>query len=248
MNALKKIFTASIFMIILGISLSACVGSVKFTLYFDSNGGTEVSPILTDGSSTVSMPENPTKEGFIFDGWYWDNNIFSQPFTANSLIDSPLSTDMTVYAKWEIIPNDIPTYSDETIISISVGGNFSMAITSSGRLFSWGENYYGQLGDGTTTDKYTPTDITGRIKLSVGEKIISIKLGYSNSLAISSTGSVFTWGNNKYGQLGNGTTSNEVTPSEITSSFNLGSGDPIISISLGNSPWFNKKTIHLLRV
>ena len=49
------------------------------------------------------MPNDPEKEGYIFDGWYWDNNVWSKPFTANSLLDAPFSSNMSVYAKWTAI-------------------------------------------------------------------------------------------------------------------------------------------------
>ena len=67
-----KLFKIMIITLLLGVSLSACGNTVEFTIDFDSNGGTEVSSVKTDGSSTVSIPDNPTKEGFIFGGWYWD--------------------------------------------------------------------------------------------------------------------------------------------------------------------------------
>jgi len=80
--------------------LSACTNSVEFTINFDSNGGSEVSSIKTDGTSSITLPNDPIKDGYTFGGWYWDNETFSNPFTANSLLDSPLSSNMTVYAKW----------------------------------------------------------------------------------------------------------------------------------------------------
>ena len=56
--------------------------------------------VYTSGNETISMPQNPSKEGYTFDGWYWDDGKWKQPFTANSLLDAPLSSDMNVYAKW----------------------------------------------------------------------------------------------------------------------------------------------------
>ena len=47
------------------------------------------------------MPENPTKDDYDFDGWYWDKDSWQTPFTANSLLDAPLSSDMNVYCKWK---------------------------------------------------------------------------------------------------------------------------------------------------
>lgn len=101
--SLKKIgvlflFVVSIF--IIQFFLVACSQSVEFTIYFDSNGGSEVSSIKTGGDSVIVIPANPIKEGFEFDGWYWDNNTFNRSFTASSLLDEPISSNMTVYAKW----------------------------------------------------------------------------------------------------------------------------------------------------
>ena len=87
--------------------------------------------IDTSGQEVISLPENPQKEGFIFDGWYWDYNIWSKPFTANSLLNEPLNSDMSVYARW--IDDNTPkgtqaNFKDflktgETNYSISIANN-----------------------------------------------------------------------------------------------------------------------------
>jgi len=74
----------------------------------------------------------------------------------------------------------------------------------------------GELGDGTTTDKSTPTNITSRFDLATGETVTQIVAGVNHSLAIISTGRVFAWGRNNRGQLGDGKTTNKFTPTEIT--------------------------------
>ena len=58
------------------------------------------STIDTSGNEVISMPTDPTKDGFTFDGWYWDNNSWQRPFTASSLLNEPLSSNMKVYVKW----------------------------------------------------------------------------------------------------------------------------------------------------
>ena len=76
---------------------AACV--TEFQLKFMVDG--EVYAVVnTAGEETVKLPENPTKEGYIFDGWYWDDGIWAQPFTAESLLEQKLESDMAVYAKW----------------------------------------------------------------------------------------------------------------------------------------------------
>ena len=82
------------------LNFTACGNNIEFKLNFIVDS--EVySTITTSGNETISIPTNPTKEGYIFDGWYWDNGTWQKPFTANSLLNTPLSSDMNVYAKWE---------------------------------------------------------------------------------------------------------------------------------------------------
>lgn len=83
------LFVVSIF--IIQFFLVACSQSVEFTIYFDSNGGSEVSSIKTGGDSVIVIPANPIKEGFEFDGWYWDNNTFNRSFTARHFKMNKLS-------------------------------------------------------------------------------------------------------------------------------------------------------------
>ena len=56
--------------------------------------------VETSGNEAIVMPENPEKEGYTFDGWYWDKDTWERPFTGNSLLNEPLLSDMVVYAKW----------------------------------------------------------------------------------------------------------------------------------------------------
>ncbi len=109
----KRIGTSIICFVLLIVSmfaLSACGGKVNnFKLSFKVDS--EVyQTITTTGNESISIPENPTKTGYEFDGWYWDKDVWSRPFTANSLLDAPISSDMSVYAKFDTIDYDI-TYN-----------------------------------------------------------------------------------------------------------------------------------------
>ena len=94
---LTLIFTISAMLLCI-FGLSAC-GKVEFKVNFVVDG--EVYATLnTNGEEMIKMPENPTKDDYVFDGWYWDKDTWQTPFTANSLLDAPLSSDMSVYAKF----------------------------------------------------------------------------------------------------------------------------------------------------
>jgi alpha-tubulin suppressor-like RCC1 family protein len=135
------------------------------------------------------------------------------------------------------IPTEITTgfslFVGETIISLSKGSTHASALTSTGRVFMWGDNQYGYLGDGTSITRNVPTEITSNFSLSTGEKIISLSLGSTHSSALTSTGRVFMWGWNEFGQLGNGMNVNRNLPTEITSNFSLATGEKVMSLSLG---------------
>ena len=97
----KRLFTLFCLMlgVLLSVGLASCGKDVEFNVNFIVDGETYAT-IGTSGEETIKIPENPTKEGYTFDGWYWDDGVWQKPFTANSLLDTPLSSDMSVYAKW----------------------------------------------------------------------------------------------------------------------------------------------------
>ena len=95
---MKKKFFVILFILLIALTLVAC-GNVEFKVNFVVDGEV-VHTINTNGNESIVMPNNPTKDGYSFIGWYWDKDVWQQPFTANSLLDAPLSSDMQVYARW----------------------------------------------------------------------------------------------------------------------------------------------------
>ena len=90
------------------------------------------------------------------------------------------------------------------------GSAHSVALKNDGTVWAWGENYAGQLGDATTTDRTMPVQVSG---LS-GIKAISV--GYVHNLALKSDGTVWAWGSNNFGQLGDGTHTSRLTPVRVS--------------------------------
>ena len=102
---MKKRFLTLIFtltaMLCCIFGFSSCK-EVEFKVSFMVDGAVYAT-INTNGEEIIKMPNDPEKEGFLFDGWYWDKDSWKKPFTANSLLDAPLSDNMSVYAKWSTI-------------------------------------------------------------------------------------------------------------------------------------------------
>ncbi len=96
------------------------------------------------------------------------------------------------------------------VAAVSAGVSHSCALTSAGGLKCWGYNDFGQLGDGTTVDSTTPVDVIG-----LGSNVIAVSAGGNHTCAITNEGGIKCWGGNYRGQLGNGTTSQDPTPTPV---------------------------------
>jgi len=108
----------------------------------------------------------------------------------------------------------------KTVVAIAAGFNHSLALCSDGTMAAWGFNSYGQLGNGTTTSSNVPLAVTTTGALW-NKTVVAVAAGYNHSLARCADGTVVTWGNNAYGQLGNNSTGNSSLPVNITTSGEL---------------------------
>lgn len=114
----------------------------------------------------------------------WGKNTYGQLGNGNS-IDS--NTPVTV------------TVLGSGVLAISAGNAFTCAVTNAGAVKCWGNNDVGQLGNNTFSASNTPVDVIG---LSSG--MTTVWVGGSHACAISSGGALKCWGNNSFGQLGDG--------------------------------------------
>ena len=98
---MKKLF------LLLLVSLLALMSTVYFVSCSENDfgvnfvvDGEDYASISINGNDDVNMPADPTKEGYIFDGWYFDEGVWKAPFAAEQLVNGYPSDSMTVYAKW----------------------------------------------------------------------------------------------------------------------------------------------------
>jgi alpha-tubulin suppressor-like RCC1 family protein len=97
------------------------------------------------------------------------------------------------------------------IITVDVGQHHSLALKNDGTVWAWGFNNMGQLGDGTIENRLVPV----KIDSISGIVQISASSGGTHSLALQNDGTIWAWGNNNVGQLGDGTTANRWRPVRI---------------------------------
>jgi alpha-tubulin suppressor-like RCC1 family protein len=108
-------------------------------------------------------------------------------------------------------PTTIP-FPGPTIQAIAAGSLHTCALTLSGTVFCWGRNSEGQVGDGTTANRLTPVQVGG-----LPGRAIMIASGAYHTCALLEDRTGYCWGQNTYGEVGDGTTTNRATPVRIAS-------------------------------
>jgi alpha-tubulin suppressor-like RCC1 family protein len=132
-------------------------------------------------------------------------------------------------------PTAITVAAGKTITTIVCGGNHTVALDSTGAVYTWGYNFYGQLGtstnNGTNNANPTPTAIT----VAAGKTITVIACSDNHTVALDSTGAVYTWGYNIYGQLGTSTNSGTNNANPTPTAITVAAGKTIVAIACGES-------------
>ena len=149
------------------------------TVVFDPAGGTAGFPTrqtLTTGQHCPRPTPDPTRAGYVFDGWFNEDTPLAYDF------NQPVTTDrLTLKAHWtkgndtwNMTPDHGTTQGGDTITltppaprgirftQVSTGYSHSLAIGSDGNLYTWGDNQYGELGRATNTGTTNPNPVPGR--------------------------------------------------------------------------------------
>ena len=128
--------------------------------------------------------------------WAWGDNISGQ-------IGDGSTTDRTT-------PTQVIGLTG--VIKIAAGRFFSLAVKSDGTVWTWGENLYGQLGNGTTTNSSVPVQVSGLTGITTA----TTATGAFHCMAVKSDNTVWAWGRNSYGNLGDGSVEHKSTPVQMS--------------------------------
>lgn len=144
-----------------------------------------VTAVAAGGSHTCALTT---------DGWVkcWGDNSGGQ-LGNNSTISSPVPVEISTL-------RGVPT-----VTAVAAGGAHTCAVTGEGHVKCWGSNSEGQLGNGATTSSPVPVDVKDRNGNNL-TGVTSIDAGSEHTCALTARGSVYCWGANREGQLGNNST------------------------------------------
>lgn len=125
----------------------------------------------------------------------------------------------------------------KSVTSIAAGGSHSLALCSDGTLAAWGKNFWGQLGDNSTTTRPVPVSVNATAGTSIlsGKTVVAIAAGQTGSLALCSDGTLAAWGYNGSGFVGDTTTSNHLVPAAVNmeAGTSVLAGRSVVSITCG---------------
>ncbi len=133
----------------------------------------------------------------LYDAYCWGANTSGQ-------LGNGTTTDSTI---------PVPVSGALNPFTISAGGHHTCGLAGPGFAFTgpvycWGDNSFGQLGNGTTTNSTTPVPISGASPYLFA----TVSAGASHTCGVAPNGIGYCWGDNSFGQLGNGTMTNSTTP------------------------------------
>ncbi len=119
---------------------------------------------------------------------------------------------------------------------LAAGDEHSLALTSSGQLYAFGYNYYGQLGSATNNGTNNPTPTPTLVTLpGASGPLTQIAAGYGHSLALTSSGQLYAFGENFYGELGSATNNGTSNPNPTPALVDLGAGTTVDTMVSGPS-------------
>ncbi len=181
-------------------SVGGTVSGLTGTLVLQNNGGDDL--IITENGPFTFATE-------LEDLAIYDIEILTQPDGQTCEIMSSNSERINATDKTDI--QIICPYPLTEAVDIAAGGGHSIALKDDGTVWAWGWNGFGQLGNGTRTNSNTTP-----LEISELTDIVAVAAGSYHSIALKAGGTVWAWGSNKYGQLGDGTITDSTTPVQVS--------------------------------
>ena len=207
-------FTVASATSITGISVPAGAQSGPVTVTTGSGTSAVVNTVFFSRAKTVATGDLHTvavrADGSL---WAWGSNQFGQLGQGNMTSGYTSPTQVGMGTNW---------------VSAAAGNNHTVAVRTDGSLWAWGSNQFGQLGQGTFG---AGTDRTSPSRVGTGTNWVSATAGANHTLAVQANGSLWAWGRNFYGQLGQGSSG---TGTDLSSPVRVGTGSSWVSAAAGS--------------
>ncbi|EOD29477.1 E3 ubiquitin ligase [Emiliania huxleyi CCMP1516] len=125
--------------------------------------------------------------------------------------------------QWQ--PKEVEAFAGRRVVAVSAGSDHSLALTTDGRVWSWGYGRDGRLGHGDEQRQLLPK----RVEAFAGQRVIVVTAGAYHSLALTADGSVWSWGEGASGKLGHGDQQRQLLPKKVEAF----AGQRVVAVSAG---------------
>ncbi len=176
-----------------------------------------VTAVAGGGEHTLALKSDGTV-------WTWGSNEFGQLGGSAGSMCGGVPCSLT--------PVQVSGLSGVT--AIAAGRYHSLALKGDGSVWAWGRNTNGQLGNNSTTNSPTPVQVLGPNGVGTLTGITALAGGGAHSLARRNDGTLWAWGGNGEGQLGNNSTTDSLTPVEVLGPGGAGFLTSVTTIAAGN--------------
>lgn len=129
------------------------------------------------------------------------------------------------------VKNSTGTGTLSGVKSIAAGGWHAAAVKTDGTMWTWGANDFGQIGDNTTSQRTLPVQVKDPAGTGTLSSVSSAVVAYEHTIALKTDGTVWAWGSNSSGQLGDNTTSMRLLPIQVKDAAGTGTLSGITSIA-----------------
>jgi alpha-tubulin suppressor-like RCC1 family protein len=213
-----------------GVTLSGAHNSIAI--------GSDDLTYVWGGSDSITTP-TPLAQGEVPSGVHFVQvesvGSYSAGLGSDGLVYTWSASDSLALGNGTGLPSATPvkvlTPAGVKFVQISVGGDSMLALGDDDKVYGWGDNQYGQLGDGTTDNAELPVQVL-QGTIPAGVKLVQISAGDGISAAVGDDGKVYTWGLNGNGQLGDNTTDSRSTPGPIAQG-EIPAGVKIVKVAAG---------------
>ena len=155
----------------------------------------------------------------------WGENTYGQ------LGYTTTKDTFTQFPKPQLTPAKVTATIITGVVAVAAGDSHTVVVKSDGTVWAWGLNYYGQLGNGTTTNSVTPVQVIGP---SAANPALAVSAGTNHAIALMKDGTILAWGDNSSGQLGDGTTTQRLTPVAVSGLPSVAT-TPAVSVAVGRA-------------
>ena len=114
-----------------------------------------------------------------------------------------------VQNQWQ--PKKVEAFAGQRIVTVSAGGAHSLALTADGSVWSWGYGWNGRLGHGDQWGQREPK----KVEAFAGQRVVAVSAGRNHNLALTASGSVWSWGRGAFGKLGHGDEQDQPLPKKV---------------------------------